>query len=411
MQNWVNLEFSIFHLIEPIEDIICSVSESQFSVANSGLLVFPLESLSRFLPKKGERLRTFQLLIESTLKIRESDYRLFNCKNLINNDLSYNYFIVSFACSSVMNKFYSMQPFYDCVVLHKLSHFRLFPLLRYSTKFARNHQICLNCTEKAQDLDLDLCSNCSLLSVGHPLADLIRQKLKKYPHNQEESISIEDPLRILKKRPPVFLDSLLNLEFNELKEQLTVSKSLFTINFIEFLKNSDFSFFRPISNTSVTRLMLDMNKEMAVVMDNPNYKRENPMRIKDRMYKCLTFQLEKEAVFNLTKYHLVQACDKSGNFYNDFDFTRSKDGLNSSSDHLVKVTEESLSTCDSHAYSNIQSVSNKSYHIMIYGIDASYFSYNEIVDEIYNELRNKEVKILKEDINILNENAVISKSF
>ena len=50
-------------------------------------------------------------------------------------------------------------------------------------------------------------------------------------------------------------------------------------------------FFKPIGNTDITRLMVDMNKELMIVMDNPNFKRETNLKINDKMYKVFTFQV------------------------------------------------------------------------------------------------------------------------
>ena len=87
------------------------------------------------------------------------------------------------------------------------------------------------------------------------------------------------------------LNTSMSVGFSAFVESYQLKLSTIKLKIIENLKNGDFTWFRPIYDTNITRLMLDMNKELYIVMDNPNYKRESSLKINDKMYKLYTFQV------------------------------------------------------------------------------------------------------------------------
>ena len=399
MQKWSkeNLDFNISHLPESFEDIL-SVSENlKFPIENSGLMVFPLESSFGSFPKKGERLKVIHNLIGNVLKISPSEYTVTNCKNKISEYLSYNFFLIAFENKENLNLLYNLQPFYESVVFHKFIHSVYFPLIRH------NKALCINCNEKVDPKCIyELCHKCCT-DESMILYNLLKSKIGKCDHvnskKQEE----------LPKLIPVYLKEIINFDYEQLVEYLQIKKSLFSISFIEDLKNSNFGlFFRPISNTSKTRLIIDMNKELSVVMDNSNYKRENVMKLNDRMYKCFTFQHNKISKFNYQNYEIMKSFDLNGNYYIEANFSN-KSNTTSTIQHYVPCDINNISQISWQEYREIEKLSRSSYHLMLCGVDVSTYSNQEIIDEIYIDLKNKSFKLIKDDISVVNEVAVISK--
>ena len=117
--------------MEPLEDIIGRAENIELS----GLLVVPVSTLvkSKILPKKSERNMRFGDLIEKVLEIDKNEYKLTNCMNLINKDYSYDNYMIQFKKKEHLEKFYNSQPFFESVIFHKLSHLKIFPLIRHTT--------------------------------------------------------------------------------------------------------------------------------------------------------------------------------------------------------------------------------------------------------------------------------------
>ena len=534
IQTWSYYELNITHLCESIDSIIESKfkekekinnieieksdnfnnnnnnnssnklqnnnDNSNYLYENSALIVFPLISTSKILPRKSERTTSILNSIEECLKLNSNEYKLVNCVNMLTNENSYNYYIVSFKDKKFLNLFYYLQPLFDCVIVHKLTHLKYFSLFRFNNKPARNNELCLNCNElKNYECVFDLCDKCcSKQSIANPIInklfinDRIYEQYKIFNSNNkcvdrlylkirneittiktnnskcsnclidifDNSVSLsctyckeccniqlynKEQCTIHIKHPSFYyyyldllysnnnnnnndINSLLiNTDYASLNEYITIKKQINVVYLIECLKNSNFYFFRPISNNSLTRLMIDMNKELSIVMDNPSYKRETSLKLKDRMYKCFTYQLEKELYNNFKDYTTCQSIDKEGNFYFEFNFNKTNEDFNSNyslmdieqeqninenenkNEHYVNISEKNLSSCCLKEYEDIKSISNESYHLLFYGLDSSFFSSSELIDEIYNELKLKEIRLNKEGIIIIDQNLVISK--
>ena len=101
------------------------------------------------------------------------------------------------------------------------------------------------------------------------------------------------------------------------------------LNIFSKLGNSDFSFFRNINNTKDFRFMIDLNKELQVVMDHHNFKRETQMTINDKMYKIFTFQNEKLKKKNFEKkFSTLEGFDANGDFFVEYDFSNLENNKN-----------------------------------------------------------------------------------
>jgi hypothetical protein len=66
--------------------------------------------------------------------------------------------------------------------------------------------------------------------------------------------------------------------------------------------------------------MLDMNRELQIVMDNHNFKRDGCLKLNDKMYKLYTFQNESFIKKNYGDFYTTEGIDLSGNFFLEYNF-------------------------------------------------------------------------------------------
>jgi hypothetical protein len=316
------LDISIHTLMEDIESIFSTVKANNLTIETTCIVIVPeISSVnSKKIPEKKKRLETIAKLVESSLNVIPSQYKIIQCKNNVTQQLSKDYFILSVDSKDNLEKLYNLQPFNDLLlVIHKLVHPIFTPCLRKESY----KNLCLNCFESRSDKCIhDLCESCCTkqLRSENPI-------LKHLPScfqinrsiQQNTCIKCDIPIVIsqttfnclhrlcpqccklqtftnkicmLHYRNPVYLNHLNSFkDFGKFIEDYQVKLSGIKLKLIENMKNGDFTWFRPIGNTDVTRYTLDMNKELFIVMDNPNFKRENPLKINDKMYKLFTFQV------------------------------------------------------------------------------------------------------------------------
>ena len=212
-----------------------------------------------------------------------------------------------------------------------------------------------------------------------------------------------------------------------------------------------FSWFKPINDTNVTRMMLDMNKELTIIMDNQSYKREQTLKINDKMYKVFTYQIEKP-IFNFYEnFSTEEFFDENGDYFIEYDFDKNdieknkelKTKFNNNILNLnynnnisnnnnpnminslnyfnyidkpkvfVDINEENMeSVTPSHLYESnkkiLLSKDSFKFHIAIYGLDDERFTNQELVEEIYQEIKAQSININKEDIQLIDEQSLLN---
>ena len=238
-----------------------------------------------------------------------------------------------------------------------------------------------------------------------------------------------------------------------------MKRSITKLKIINSIRNGDFSWFKPINDTNVTRMMLDMNKELTIIMDNPSYKREQPLKINDKMYKVFTYQIEKP-IFNFYENFSTEECfDENGDFYIEYNFetkdieknkelskkfnnnvlnvnhnnniTNNIQNINNNNciinslnyyttietpKAFIDINDEDMeSITPSNLYENNKNVllakDNFKFHIAIYGLDNERYTNQELVDEIFQEIKGHNIIISKEDIQLIDEESVFNDYF
>ena len=452
------LQITIQPLLEDIKNIIDRIPTEKLN--NSCLLAIPVSCIAKNdqkLPSKSERLKKFSEVIENTLKIDNSKYSVTHCVNVLSSEMkSYNFFIITFTEKKYLDKFYLNQPYFGGVIIHKLIHPIFFPKLRNKTLSHQN--LCINCSEpKNAKCFFELCSNCCNYKFTNPtnnyIKNILHQKLGQCPCNISKQQNIISPV-------PKFEDYIIQ-KFNSMPncgeafiQQYTLKRSINKLKLLNNIRNGDFSWFKPIYDTNVTRMMLDMNKEFTIIMDNPSYKREQPLKINDKMYKVFTYQIEKP-IFNFYECFSTEECfDENGDYFIEYDFEKKdieknkelKNKFNNNILNLnfnnnvnnnnninnqnminslnyynyiekpkvfIDISEDNMeSIAPSHLYeSNKKILLSKDtfkFHIAIYGLDDEKITNQELVEEIYQEIKGQNINLNKEDIQLIDEESLLN---
>ena len=452
------LQITIQPLLEDIKNIIDRIPTEK--LINSCLLAIPVSCIAKNdqkLPSKSERLKKFSEVIENTLKIDNSKYSVTHCVNILSSEMkSYNFFIITFTEKKYLDKFYLNQPYFGGVIIHKLIHPIFFPKLRNKTLSHQN--LCINCSEpKNPKCFFELCSNCCNNKFTNPtnnyIKNILHQKLGQCPCNISKQQNIISPV-------PKFEDYIIQ-KFNSMPncgeafiQQYTLKRSINKLKLLNNIRNGDFSWFKPIYDTNVTRMMLDMNKEFTIIMDNPSYKREQPLKINDKMYKVFTYQIEKP-IFNFYECFSTEECfDENGDYFIEYDFEKkdieknkelknkfnnnilnlnSNNNVNNNNNInnqnminslnyynyiekpkvFIDISEDNMeSIAPSHLYeSNKKILLSKDtfkFHIAIYGLDDEKITNQELVEEIYQEIKGQNINLNKEDIQLIDEESLLN---
>ena len=451
IKKFEKFDITLQSLMEDIKNVIDSVS----NILTSCIVVVPISNIVKNykkIPQKAERNKKFAELIEKTLGINDTQYTLSNCHNMINSELlSYDYFVVTFTSKELLDKFYYLQPYFEAVIVHKLSHLKFFPFLRNKSIKWRN--LCINCNkEKNHQCYFDLCSDCCNKQKNY-IKDIITSKLGLCPCSKDITdidMTSQDKCEICKvneindkcvnklcdeccriqiipeklcyihhnKYSSKYFDMMkgFKLNSNGLIQRYHMRKSTIKMRIMNYLRNGDFSWFRPIADTNVTRLMLDMNKELMIIMDNPNYKRDNPLKINDKMYKVYTYQNEQQIIKQYDNCLTEETFDEKGDFFIEYDFTmgRSQSAepkvfIEAQSEKLESIDIKNLEK-DYGAQSELtkSAITKTNFHLCFYGLDNERYTTFELIDEIYHELKSYFNRVSKEDIQILDEVSVMN---
>ena len=454
-----SLQILIQPLLEDIKNIINRIPSEKLS--NSCLMAIPVSCVAKNnskLPSKSERLKKFSEIIENTLKIDNTKYSISNSVNILSGEVkSYNFFIVTFSEKKYLDKFYINQPYFGGIIIHKLIHPIFFPKLR--NKSYSHLNLCINCTKpRNQKCFFELCSNCCKYNFTNPtnnyIKNILHQKLGPCPCCIDLS---ENPKTSENSTIPKFEDYFFS-KFNSLPncgeafiQQYTLKRSVNKLKLLNCIRNGDFSWFKPIHDTNVTRMMLDMNKELTIIMDNPSYKREQVLKINDKMYKVFTYQIEKP-IFNIYDCFSTEECfDEKGDYFIEYDFEQkdidknkelkskfdnnilntnyNNNILNNNNPNMINslnyynyiekpkvfidIDEENMeSIAPLHLYESNKKIllakETFKFHLAIYGLDNERYTNQELVDEILQEIKGQNINLNKEDIQLIDEESLLN---
>lgn len=80
-----------------------------------------------------------------------------------------------------------------------------------------------------------------------------------------------------------------------------------------------------MANTDISRKMIDINRELSVVMDNPNFRRDKNVTENDKMYKIYGFQDNKGTFHQESGYFVHNQFNLDGEMYLEYCFGNAHD--------------------------------------------------------------------------------------
>ena len=471
------LQISIQPLLEDVKNIINKIPVEKLHYAC--LMAIPVSCIAKNdskLPSKADRIKKFPEVIENILKIDNSKYIISHCTNILSNEMkSYDYFTVIFSEKSYLEKFYLNQPYFGGIIIHKLIHPIFFPKIRNKTYSYRN--LCINCNSpRNPKCFFELCSNCCNYNFNNPsnnyIKNILHQKLGKCACEEQnknnKNIFFSGKNSSIPQVPQY--ENYILQKYNSMPnsgeafiQQYTFKRTINKLKLLNYLRNGDFSWFKPIYDTNVTRLMLDMNKELTIIMDNPSFKREQPLRINDKMYKVFTYQIEKPIFTFYNSFSTEECFDENGDYFIEYNFEKNdieknrllKDkfdnnvlnynynnnfsqNINNNNNNInnslntintinyfnyiekpkafIDINDdemESISVANLHENNKKILVSNNpfEFHIAIYGLDNERYNNQELVEEIFQEIKGQNVNISKDDVHLIDEESILYEYF
>ena len=466
------LQIAVQPILENIKDIINKISVEK--IKNSCLMAIPISCISKNdpkLPSKAERLRKFSEIIENILKIDNTKYKISHCSNILSGEFkSYDYFLVIFSEKNLLDKFYFNQPYLGGIIIHKIIHPIFFPKLRNKTFSYRN--LCINCNNPFNPkCYFELCSNCCNNIFNNPsnnyIKNILHEKLGICPCKNKTSLK---NLNYAFQSPRY--ENYILQKYNSMPnkgeffiQQYILKRSINKLKIMNSLRNGDFSWFKPIYDTANTRMMLDMNKELTIIMDNPSFKREQPLKINDKMYKVFTYQIEKP-IFNIYNNFSTEECfDENGDYFIEYNFDKndieknklykakfdnnilnlnSNNNIGTNNNYstnnnnnnnvfnenminfynyynyipepkaFIDIREEDMENINTFLLHEnnkkvLMSDNNFLFHVAFYPLDNERFTNTELIDEIVQAIKAQNVSVGKENIQLLDQESLLNE--
>ena len=120
-------------------------------------IIKPLTTLEIIdeIPTPEEYILKVSSLIETITQLKKQDVLIQEDLNPITKESDDRHIFLTFPDKSYVDKVYHSQPFFGCLLVHKMTHRIICPFLRYST------ETCLMCANsKNKKCTFDLCSEC-----------------------------------------------------------------------------------------------------------------------------------------------------------------------------------------------------------------------------------------------------------
>ena len=107
-------------------------------------IIKPLTTLeiAQYLPTGNEYIRQITQLVQTITQLPISEFTIEEDINPITDEKDQTHVFVKLPSKLYVDKLYSAQPYFGCLIAHKLAHIQLCPFLRSTS------EMCLMCTSK-----------------------------------------------------------------------------------------------------------------------------------------------------------------------------------------------------------------------------------------------------------------------
>jgi hypothetical protein len=405
------------------------------------VLITPPSSLEvvEELPKAEELLTQIQNLVQVLTQLDMTQFTLETDSNPITGEKDYRHIFINLPNRTFVDRIYEAQPFFGCLVAHKLTHPQITPFLRYAP------DVCLMCNnEKHPNNILDMCIDCCskqkhynimcptaasavqdlalkrkeyAKEMGVPLDSLCDKspnlKLKGDPNNlcksvyQIQAIYIPEPHH----ERSVYWESLRELSPIEMSRQMLSQVSEMHTKVRNELRNGRYDWFKPIYGSNIEEYMIKANKELQEVINNGNLIRGQTTKKMLKEGKVFTFQANVPLSYNInSRVSVYENIDQKGVPFVEYsyDSPNPKELWNKSSSNKQRTYAYE----DFIRHINSPNLKIKdTFHLMFLGLDKVNLSIKELYQEIFIKLKTLVGEVKHEHIMVLDNDSLLVHIF
>lgn len=408
---------------------------------NTVVLITPPSSLEvvEELPKAEELITQIQNLIQVVTQLDVTQFTVETDSNPITGEKDYRHIFINLPNRTFVDRIYEAQPFFGCLVCHKLTHPQITPFLRYAS------DVCLMCNNEKtagnlMDMCVDCCSKQKHFNVLCPTASAAIQELavKRKEFAKEMNVPLDavcekscnlklkgDPNGLCKavyqiqavytKEPrherSLYWELLREMKPLEMARSMLANISDMHIKVRNELKNGRYDWFKPIYGSTIEEYMIKANKELQEVIDNGNLIRGQTTKKMLKEGKIFTFQANVPISYNVNgKVNVYENIDQKGIPFVEYSYgcanpkelwhksTSNKQRTYAYEDFIRHINSPNLKIKDT-------------FHLMFVGLDKVNLSIKELYQEIYIKIKTLVGDIKHENIMILDNDSLLVHIF
>lgn len=400
------------------------------------VLVTPPSSMEvvEELPKAEDLIAQILNVVQMVTQLEPHQISLETDINTITGEKDYRHVFVSLPNRQFVDRVYEAQPFFGCLVCHKLVHPQVTPFLRFSS------DVCLMCPnlKDANNL-MDMCLDCAAKQkVTHIVCPTVAPKvqelqLRRKEFAKERGVPLDavcekspnlklkgDPNNLSKAAYLVQASSIKELRherscyWEHLKELKPVEMSRAMISQVaemhiklrNDLRNGRYDWFKPIYGSNIEEYMIKANKELQEVVDNGNLMRGHTTKKMLKEGKIFTFQANLPIAFKINpRVNVYENIDQKGVPFVEYSYDRPNPRELWTKNSSNKQRTYSYTDFFNHAKSpNLEIKDN--FHLMFMGLDRINLTIKELSQEIYIKIKTLVGEISPTQIMIIDNESI-----
>lgn len=371
------------------------------------------------MPKGDDLYKKLIFLVQAITGLDPKNYRVEPDFNPITGEQDYTRFFVTLPTRSFVDKLYNSQPFFGCLIAHKMTHVELCPYPRYSA------EICLMCnTKKNEFCQRDMCTSCCSkqkivqLVCGcssQKIQEILTKKKELQKTNEVDSYcnkcyenpwvnentrmcsdcysvqaiklndNIEDELSAYDKE-------FLSMEPVHMARMMLCLVGEMHIKYRHELKRGKYDWFKPICDSNIEDAMTKANRELQEVVDNGHLIRGHAPKKFTKEGKIFTFQANDEMTYRMDEEtYMREDCDHNGEPFVEYIFDCPIGEEISKLEKWVVYDENKIRNYNESEYLSYVNMPNlevkNNFQTFLFGLDRSNLTIKELYQEIHIKLK------------------------
>lgn len=373
------------------------------------------------LPKCDELLRKLTQLVQVVTQLDPSEYTLESDFNPITGEQDYTRFFVTLPNRSYVNKLYEAQPFFGCLIAHKMTHTQLCPFTRYS------QDICLMCDAQKNDICIrDMCVDCcSRQKIVQLVCPCSSQKIQECLSKRKEILKVADneslcvrcyekkstnctnrmcdsccPIQAIRKDCWEHDLSKYDKEYLAMDPVLMARSMLclvaeMHIKFRYELKRGRYDWFKPIYGTNIEESMIKANRDLQEIVDNGHLVRGHAPKKFTKDGRIFTYQANDDMYYWMNDNLCIREdMDHKGDPFVEYIFNSNKENFDiaktnndePSTVKWVKSEEKNIRSYNDQEFLSHISMPNlnvkNNFQLFFMGLDKTNLTIKELYQEI-----------------------------